>query len=134
MVAVLLLAHYQLGNALIECAAHVVGRQPERCQAIAVGREDDPAALLKQARHLLEELDEGDGVLVLCDVFGATPANVAAQLGVPGRVEVLAGVNLPMLVRALCYRQLPLAQVVEKALDGARNGIVSMVESGEQKQ
>jgi PTS system ascorbate-specific IIA component len=130
MVGILLLTHYRIGHALLEGAAHVVGRALERCEAIAVDRDDDPVQVLEVARGLLATLDEGDGVLVLADLFGASPANVASQLAEPGRVTVLTGVNLPMLVRSVCYRQLPLAQVVDKALEGARNGIKS-VESGE---
>lgn len=132
MVGVLLLCHYRLGDALIECATHVVGQRPERCEAIAVDRDDDPAAVLGKAQALLKQLDSGDGVLVLADLFGATPANVASKLVRQDQVAVLTGVNLPMLVRSLCYRQLPLAAVVDKALEGARNGIIA-VESGEMK-
>lgn len=130
MVGVLLLCHYRLGDALIECATHVLGQRPERCEAIAVDRDDDPAQVLLQAQALLKEVDSGDGVLVLADLFGASPANVASRLARKDQVAVLTGVNLPMLVRGLCYRQLPLQGVVEKALEGAKNGMIA-VESGE---
>jgi len=130
MVGILLLCHYRLGDALIECATHVLGQKPERCAAIAVDRDDDPTQVLAKAQALLDTLDSGAGVLVLADLFGATPCNVASKLAVPDKVAVLTGVNLPMLVRSLCYRQLPLSGVVEKALEGARNGMLA-VESGE---
>ena len=71
-------------------------------------------------------LDEGDGVLVLTDVYGATPGNIAARLLEPGKVEGIAGVNLPMLVRALTYRNEPLRTVVAKAMSGGVEGVFKM--------
>ncbi|AXK39270.1 PTS fructose transporter subunit IIA [Crenobacter cavernae] len=126
MVGVLLLCHYQLGDALIECATHVLGGPPERCAALAVGRDEDPDVVEEKARRLIDVLDAGDGVVVLTDLFGATPANVAARLAEPGHVRVAAGLNLAMLVRALCYRGLAIDDVMIKALEGARNGILDM--------
>lgn len=126
MVGVLLVCHYHLGEALLECAQHVLGAPPERCAALAVGRDDCPDSVEEKARRLLDVLDGGDGVLVLADLFGATPANAAQRLAEPGRVRAAAGLNLPMLVRALCYRALPLDEVMAKALEGARNGILDM--------
>ena len=74
----------------------------------------------------MRQLDEGDGVLVLTDMYGATPGNIALKLLEPGRVEGVAGVNLPMLVRALTYREQGLAVVVEKALSGGVEGVMHM--------
>jgi PTS system ascorbate-specific IIA component len=76
----------------------------------------------------VRQLDEGNGVLVLTDMLGATPSNIAARLAAPGRVAVVAGVNLPMLVRALTYRAQPLAVVVEKAISGGREGVLHLAE------
>ena len=85
-----------------------------------------PDAILPQARELVQQLDEGDGVLVLTDMLGATPSNIAARLLAPGRVEGVSGVNLPMLIRALTYRDEPLAAVVDKAISGGREGVVHL--------
>ena len=74
----------------------------------------------------MREVDGGHGVLVLTDAFGATPGNVATQLAEPGRVAVVAGVNLPMLLRAVCYRAGPLAELVTKAMAGGEQGIVQV--------
>jgi PTS system ascorbate-specific IIA component len=82
--------------------------------------------VLPRALRLVRQLDSGDGVLVLTDVYGATPANVAARVLAPGRVEGVAGVNLPMLVRALTYRNEPLATVVAKAMSGGVEGVFRM--------
>ena len=83
-----------------------------------------PHYVLPQARELLRQLDDGDGVLVLTDMYGATPSNVACRLLEPGKVEGVSGVSMPMLVRALTYCTSPIATVVEKALSGGCEGII----------
>ncbi len=124
MVGILIVAHGAFGEALIHCASHVLGKRPLRVRQVGITVHDDPDAILPQAQDLVRQLDEGDGVLVLTDLLGATPSNVAARLEARGRVEVVAGVSLPMLVRALTYRAQPLAAVVEKAMSGGREGVV----------
>jgi PTS system ascorbate-specific IIA component len=126
VIGVLIVAHGAVGEALIHSASHVLGRRPSRVRQVGITVHDDPEAMLPQAQDLVRQLDEGQGVLVLTDIYGATPGNIALRLLVPGRVEGLAGVNLPMLVRALTYRDQPLAVVVEKALSGGRDGVVHM--------
>jgi len=103
-----------------------MGGRPPQLMQIGVSIHDDPAMILPQARELLRQLDEGTGVLVLTDVYGATPGNIAARLLVPGRVEGIAGVSLPMLVRALTYRNEPLETVVAKAISGGVEGVLKM--------
>jgi PTS system mannose-specific IIA component len=126
MVGILIVAHGSLGDSLLHCAAHVLGGPPVRIRQIGVSIDDDPAAVLVQARESVQLLDEGDGVLVLTDVYGATPGNIAARLLVPGKVEGIAGVSLPMLVRALTYRNEPLRVVVAKAMSGGVEGVFKM--------
>lgn len=89
-----------------------------------ISTQDDPQLIVDVARNLIVQLNNGDGVLVLSDIFGATPCNIARQLIIPGQVECLSGVNLPMLVRALTYRNQPLAIVLEKALSGGKDGVI----------
>jgi PTS system ascorbate-specific IIA component len=93
---------------------------------IGVTVRDDPQQILAQAINVVNQLDQGDGVLVLSDLYGATPSNLACKLLIPGRVEGVAGVNLPMLVRALTYRNDPLRVVVGKAMSGGVEGVVQM--------
>ncbi len=126
MVAILIIAHGKLGESLINCASHVLGSQPQRLMQIGVGVRDDPQQILKQARDLITQLDQGEGVLVMSDVFGATPSNIACKLLVPGRVEGVSGVSLPMLVRALTYRNEPLKVVVGKAISGGVEGVLQL--------
>lgn len=125
MIGILIVAHGALGESLIHCASHVMGSRPLNLQQLGVTIHDDPVAILPQARELIRQLDQGDGVLILTDIYGATPTNITCHLLEPGRVEGIAGVNLPMLVRALTYRDEPLATVVEKALSGGHDGIIN---------
>jgi mannose PTS system EIIA component len=126
MVGILIVAHGTLGESLIHCASHVMGTRPMQLMQLGVTVHDDPQQLLPQAIKLVKQLDQGDGVLVLTDVYGATPSNLAAKLLSPGRVEGVAGVNLPMLVRALTYRREPLKVVVSKAMSGGVEGVMQM--------
>jgi len=130
MIGVLIVAHGAFGESLIHCASHVLGKRPLRVRQVGITVHDDPEAMLAQAEGLARELDEGGGVLVLTDMVGATPANIAARLAAPGRVEVVAGVSLPMLIRALTYRHESLATVVDKAISGGVEGVVHLRGSG----
>ncbi len=108
----------------MECTTHVLGKAPEQFASLAVWSQDDPQQLITQASELVAELDSGDGVLVLSDIYGATPCNIVAKLLKPGLIEGVAGVNLPMLVRAMTYRHEPIVTLVEKAVSGGREGVV----------
>ncbi len=124
MVGILLLTHAPLGNAFIEAAAHVFRGRPERLEAIDVRADEDPAAVNCRAREVVERLDDGSGVLVITDVMGGTPSNCTRPLSDPGHIEVIAGISLPMLLRALTYRNDTLDVVVEMALAGGQSGAV----------
>ena len=126
MIGILIVAHGAFGEALIHSASHVLGKRPQGVRQIGVTVHDDPEAILPQARDLVQQLDEGEGVLVLTDLYGATPGNIALRLLAPGRVEGVSGVNLPMLIRALTYREQGLATALEKALSGCTEGVLHM--------
>jgi PTS system ascorbate-specific IIA component len=126
MIGVVIVSHGALGEALIHAASHVLGKRPLSVRQVGVTVHDDPEAMVAQARDLVRLVDDGAGVLVLTDIYGATPGNIALRLLEPGRVEGLSGVNLPMLVRALTYREQPLTTMVEKALSGGHEGVVHM--------
>jgi PTS system ascorbate-specific IIA component len=126
MIGILIVSHGNFGEALMHSASHVLGKRPEQMRQVGVGLHDDPDAVVSRVRELLRQLDTGDGVLVLTDMLGATPSNVATRLLVPGKVEGIAGASLPMLIRALTYREEPLAAVLEKAMSGGREGVVHL--------
>ena len=131
MIGILIVSHGAFGESLIHSASHVLGKRPLFLRQLGVTVHDDPEAILPVAEDLIRFLDQGGGVLVLTDIYGATPANIACKLLKPGRVEGLAGVNLPMLIRALTYRNEPLAAVLEKAISGATEGVTRMGVPGE---
>ena len=118
-----------MGKPEIATVEAALGKRPLRVRQVGITVHDDPDAILPQAQELVRQLDEGDGVLVLTDMIGATPSNIAARLASPGKVEVVGGVSLPMLIRALTYRAQPLAAVVDKAISGGRDGVVHLSEA-----
>jgi mannose PTS system EIIA component len=126
MIGILIVSHGAFGESLIHSASHVLGKRPLYLRQLGVTVHDDPDAILPVGVDLIRFLDRGDGVLVMTDIYGATPSNIAMKLLRPGRVEGLAGVNLPMLIRALNYREEPLPAMLEKALSGATEGVMRM--------
>lgn len=123
MAGILIIAHAPLATALRECVAHVYGGLPARIGAIDVLPDSDPVQVIALAHTEIDRLREENGALVLTDMYGATPANIACRLAAIPDVRVLAGVNLPMLMRSVCYRTTPLDTLVEKALAGATKGV-----------
>lgn len=138
MIGVVLIAHRPLASALAAAASHVYSCAPERAEdrvrVLDVEPGGDVAQAVESARAMARAIDDGSGVLVLTDAFGATPGNVAAQLADPGRIAVVAGVNLPMLLRVLCYRDGKLADTVDKALAGGTQGVMQVVNTPVQNQ
>ena len=126
MIGILLITHYGLGESLVQCAVHVLNKRPAQLVQLGVAAQDDPLDLLPLAQDLVEFVDKGEGVLILTDLYGATPANVAAKLLKPGRVEALSGVNVPMLIRALTYREKGMETLLARATSGGRDGILHM--------
>jgi len=124
MIGILIITHGTLGESLIHCASHMLNKRPSRLRQLGVTAQDDPVLLVPQARALVKDLDEGDGVLILTDMYGGSPSNIAAKLVIPGKVEAVAGVNLPMLVRALTYREQSLQTIVTKAVSGGCEGVI----------
>ncbi|HYM46855.1 MAG TPA: PTS fructose transporter subunit IIA [Burkholderiaceae bacterium] len=133
MVGIVVIAHFPLASALGRCAEHVYSCEPNARRELRVLDVDgggDIEHTVSRARALVREVDRGEGVLILTDAFGATPCNVATRLAESERVAVIAGVNLPMLLRAVCYRGGQLAEVAEKALAGGHAGMLQIGEKG----
>ncbi len=124
MIGILLITHANLGEAMIQCACHVLNRRPPQLLQLGVMAQDDPRDLQPMAQDMIRSLDQGDGVLILTDLYGATPGNLATALVKPGQVEAIAGANLPMLLRVLNYREHPLETVVKRAVSGACDGVL----------
>jgi len=126
MIGILIVSHGAFGESLIHSASHVLGKRPLYVRQVGITVHDDPDALIPVAEDLIRFVDRGEGVLILTDIYGATPSNVASRLLKPGRVEGIAGVNLPMLIRALTYREESLETVMAKALSGGTEGVIRM--------
>jgi PTS system ascorbate-specific IIA component len=126
MIGVLLITHGTLGEALVQCVSHVMNRRPAQLMQLGISGQDDPLDALPLARRLVELVDSGSGVLILTDILGATPANTAAKLLEPGRIEGVTGVNVPMLLRVITYRERAIEVLVKKAVAGACEGVVHM--------
>ena len=124
MIGILIVAHGALGQSLVDAVTHVLGARPPQFGVLAVSADDDPLVLLPKARAEVSALDTGDGVAVLADLYGATPCNLATKLARPGTVEVIAGVNLPMLVRAFTYRTRGMETLVKQAISGGCEGVL----------
>ena len=124
MIGIMIVAHDTMGESLVRAVTHVLGQRPPQFEALAVSASDDPLQLLPRAREMLARLDTGDGVVVFSDIYGATPCNLACKLLLPGRVEGVAGVNLPMLVRTFTYRTRGMDTVLKKAITGGCEGVL----------
>jgi len=123
-VGVLLLTHEAMGGALITAARHVLGKLPLPLDVIEVEPGSDPDTTLRDATLRARSLDGGDGVLVLTDLYGATPCNVAQRLpGLGVHMHCVSGLNLPMLLRVLNYPEQKLDQLAQTAASGGRGGI-----------
>ncbi len=126
MIGLFLITHGTYGESLIQCACHVLNQRPAQLVQLGVTAQDDPLDLLPAARKMVAMADTGEGVLVMTDVFGATPANIALKLLKPGKIEGIAGANLPMLLRALTYRDSDMETLITKAVSGGRDGVLHM--------
>jgi mannose PTS system EIIA component len=126
VIGVLVVTHGSIGEALLTSATQILGNPQPQTATLSVWRQDDPDDLVLRARELLDALDAGDGVLVLTDIFGATPGNVVSRLLQDGRVEGVSGASLPMLLRVLTSRNGSLSAAVRRALTGGSEGVVHM--------
>ena len=124
MVGILLLMHEPLAEAFMTTAMHLFEGEQERIEAIDVKADQDICDVNRMALDAIGRLDDGSGVLVLTDILGGTPSNCCHQLSVEHKVQVIAGVSLPMLLRAITYRKNDLETDIEKALSGGKNGAV----------
>lgn len=123
-VGLLLITHDGIGRDLLATALSTLGSSPLETASLPVSQTDEPDALLARAMELSDAMDDGDGVLVLTDMYGSTPSNVATRLVRERGGRLVAGVNLPMLIRILNYPELGIQELVTKALSGGHDGIM----------
>ncbi len=124
-VGILLITHEGIGNALLSVATRLLRKLPLSTEAFEVPFDADPDALLPQASAALRRVDGGQGVLVLTDLYGATPSNIAAKLARLGTpVRRVSALSLPMLLRVMNYADLDLDELPAVAAAGTRNGTI----------
>ncbi|MDX1251617.1 MAG: PTS fructose transporter subunit IIA [Gammaproteobacteria bacterium] len=123
MVGILVISHLGIGREMVRAATAMLGICPLQIEVLSIMTDSDPDDMLREARFGIARLNQGEGVLVLTDMYGSTPSNIAAHL-LGDQVRVIAGVNLPMLVRVLNYPRLGLDELVNKALSGGRDGVL----------
>jgi PTS system ascorbate-specific IIA component len=133
MIGILLIAHAPLASALRECALHVFPDCAAGVLALDIQPDDAPEDSLMQAREAMAALNTPD-VLLLSDVFGATPCNVAQQLNDGHRTRLVAGANLPMLLRSVCYRHESLDALAARAHAGGTQGVMPVGSTAPQNQ
>lgn len=114
MIGILLVTHPQLGQALIDTAEFILGKRPEAVQALSIDINQNAEDLRRKITSSIKAVDGDQGVLIMTDMFGGTPSNMSYSLLEEGRVEVISGANLPMLIRAVNYREKkPLVELVQ---------------------
>ena len=123
MTTILVIAHTPLATALQSCVRHILPDAADELRTLDVDANQSPEEIFAAAKLLSHDADE---LLVLTDIFGATPANTAGQLVDDGHCRVLAGVNLPMLLRTVCYRHEDVHTLAKRALDGGAQGVLQV--------
>jgi PTS system mannose-specific IIA component len=123
-VAVLIITHAPFGSATLEATTGTLGSLPIATRVMDIQRDCDPQREKERALQLLDELDQGDGVLLLTDLYGATPSNIACSLmEEEHQLSLVSGLNLAMLIRVMNYAGNTLPELAERALSGGHNGI-----------
>lgn len=123
MIGLILVTHGQLAKEFVAAMEHVVGVQ-EKVATVCIGPNDDMEIRRRQISHAIAEVDSGTGAILLTDLFGGTPSNLAISLLEKGKTEVIAGINLPMLIRlAGARKKLALREAAEAAREAGRNYI-----------
>ena len=125
-VGLLIITHDGIGPSLLGTTSLMLGGCPLNAKLLMASRDSDPVELAQQAHEYINSLDTGDGVLVLTDLYGSTPSNIAHKLREENTIRVIAGLNLSMLIRVLNYPDLSLDELAEKALTGGRDGILEV--------
>ena len=123
----LIISHDNVGKALVDTASTILGMCPMALEIISVAPGCDPESEIEKTRAAVKRLNTGGGVLVLTDMYGSTPSNLANRLRGDASIKVVAGLNLPMLVRVLNYPTLSLDELVYKAVSGGKDGIFACV-------
>ena len=125
-VGLLLLTHNDIGAQLLVVAKSTYGSIPNRTEILSVDHYDQPVDLIGLTKQYVKVLDEGKGVLILTDLFGSTPSNIAREFCNSKNVKIVSGINLSMLLNIFNYPKLSLNALTKKAIDGGKEGIMEI--------
>ena len=125
-IGLLLLTHNDIGAQLLLAAKSTYGSVPYRTELLSIDHYDQPTDLINLAQQYVKVLDSGDGVLILTDMFGSTPSNIAKEFSQKKNVNVISGVNLSMLLNIFNYPSLNLKEITKKALEGGKDGVMQI--------
>ena len=125
-IGILLLTHNDIGAQLLLAAKSTYGSVPIRTEILSIDHYDQPNDLAKLANQYVKLLDDGKGVLILTDMFGSTPSNIAKDLCHLSKVNVVSGLNLSMLLNIFNYPNLSLNQLTTKAIEGGKDGVMQI--------
>ena len=126
-VSLLVITHNQIGREIIDTAISILGNKPQQIEFISVPSillPDDLGSYADQIRDTISRLQSEQGILILTDIYGATPNNLARYFASDIKVRIIAGLSLPMLLRVLNYREQTLDELLSTAIEGGQNGIV----------
>ena len=105
MIGILIVTHRQLGDALIDCTEFILGKRPDAMEAVSIDLSENAGDLRRKLENGIKKLKSDKGVLILTDMFGGTPSNLSYSFLEDGRIEVISGVNLPIVIKAVNMRQ-----------------------------
>jgi mannose PTS system EIIA component len=122
--AILIVSHGEMGNALIDVAEKMIGHFPVQIDQVGIDFDTPIDQASQQVSTKLEKLNRGEGVLVLTDIFGATPSNVACQFQQSNKIAIVSGINLPMLLKVVSEPRLSLEEMRNRAIESGKTGII----------
>ena len=125
-IGILLLTHNDIGAQLLLAAKSTYGSIPIRTEVLSIDHYDKPSDLINLAKQYVKLLEQGSGVLILTDMFGSTPSNIAKEFSCLKTVNIVSGVNLSMLLHIFNYPKLTLKDLTVKAIEGGKGGVIQI--------
>ncbi len=123
MIGILLVTHGEIGKSLIDCAAHILDKYPISVESVAINSNNDLNYYSEIIARKIQKLESGNGILIMTDIYGATPCNLLNKFIENGKVEVVAGINLPMLIKAISDRKDNLRLLANDSIECAKKNI-----------
>lgn len=124
-VALLLITHDKIASGMIEITSSIINYQPENIACVEIPMDSSVDEMEKKVTNKLEHLNTQDGVLILTDMYGGTPSNIANKFAAEENTMLVSGLNLPMLIKLMNYRTLSLKELTQKAIEGAQDGVAT---------